>query len=66
MFVSPDFKSKEDLKRAIAEGQDVSVFNPFDSVISDGCVNVEGPRAPSPSVWSGTVTLQDDRVTEVK
>lgn len=70
MYVSPNFKSKAALKRAIAAGEDITIFQPnndiFNGVIPiNGKVAVEGPHYPEPHRWYGQVILEDGKVVKV-
>lgn len=67
MYVSPNFKTKKDLKYAVAYGEIVTVFNPnlFGEPPINGDVSVEGPHYPKPHKWYGHVTVTDGKVTKV-
>ena len=67
MYVSPNFKSKAALKRAVEAGQTVTVYAPgLGTVPETGAVVVEGPHYPMPHTWYGTVTVAAGRVVKVK
>ena len=68
MYVLPNFKTKKDLKAAVARGEFVSIFQPAPfggSPPQDGVVCVEGPHYPKPHTWYGVVTITDGKVTKV-
>ena len=68
MYVSPNFKSKAALKRALAEGKTVTIFQPGPfggSEPLNGVVTVEGPHYPAPHTWYGKVTLECGKVVKV-
>ena len=66
MYVSPNFKTKKQLKEAIKAGKIVSVFSPgpFPCPTS-GRVAVEGPHYPKPHTWYATVLVEDGYVKKV-
>ena len=69
MYVSPNYKSKKALKEAVAEGVEVTIFQPNNlfgtRVPTDGTVTVEGPHYPAPHSWYASVTLEGGRVVGV-
>ena len=67
MYVSPNFASKAALRRAIADGQPVTVFSPggMGVVPITGTAIVEGPHYPVPHRWYGKVTIVDELVVAV-
>lgn len=70
MYVSPNFPSKAAIKRAIAAGETITVFQPnniFGIVPPEnGTVTVEGPHYPKPHRWYGKATLKDGKVVNIK
>lgn len=67
MYVSPNFKSKAALKRALADGdKNISAYSPgpFPCPI-DGVVAIEGPHFPKPHSWYAQVRVVNGYVTEV-
>ena len=67
MYVSPNFKSKAALKRAVANGEKVRVFAPgLGTVNANGVNTVEGPHYPAPHTWYGQVTCENGVVVKVK
>jgi len=66
-YVRPNFKSKKELKDAVAAGKTVTVFQPgLGSVPLNGEIDVEGPHFPQPHRWYGYVTLEAGRVVKVR
>ena len=66
MYVSPNFKTKKDLKEAISKGEFVEAFSPGPFPCPEnGKVTVEGPHYPQPHKWYGTVMVEDKRVVAV-
>lgn len=62
-YVSPNFKSKIALKRAIAAGDTVYVTDPAISGLcsTGGECSVEGPHYPKPHTWYARVRYDDHR-----
>ena len=53
-YVSPNYKSKRDLKKALAAKVSVSVFQPaLGSIPENGLISLEGPHFPTPHSWYG-------------
>jgi hypothetical protein len=70
MYTSINFKSKKDLKDAVASGRKVSVYQPNNMTgapsPTSGTVTVEGPHYPQPHKWYATCTLEDGYIVKVK
>lgn len=69
MYVSPNFKSKKDLKAAVAAGREVTIFQPGPfggNEPSSGTIAVEGPHYPAAHSWYAQVTLEAGKVVKVK
>lgn len=70
MYVRPNYKTKKELKEAIARGDHMEVFQPnniFGTRIPDnGTVTVEGPHYPKPHTWRASVTIKDGKVIGAK
>lgn len=65
MYVSPDCKSKKELKQRIANGEKVTVFSPaIFKPTSNGRVDVEGPNF-QPHRWYAEVEVVNFVVTKV-
>ena len=68
MYVTPNFKTKKQLREAVAAGQTITAYQPggiFPGA-TDGWVCVEGPHYPAPHSWYASVLLVDSVVTKVK
>jgi len=68
MYTSRNFKSKKELKEAVASGQKVTVYNPgpFGDPPKDGTCTIEGPHYPQPHRFYATVVLKDGYIVSVK
>lgn len=70
MYVSPNFKTKKELKEAVAVGKTVTVFQPNNMFgtpePTEGTVAVEGPHYPKPHSWYAQVKLSNGKVISVK
>ena len=66
-YLLPNFKSKAAAKRAIAEGQRVTVTatSPFENIPLVGVVSVEGPHAPKPHTFYGQAHIKNGRVFKI-
>lgn len=70
MYVDPNYKTKKELKAAVAEGKlDKSNFYQPAGLGPDapdnGKVYVEGPHSPEPHRWYAQVILQDGKPVKV-
>ena len=66
-YVSPNFKTKKELKMAVAEGKQVMVFEPgLGSVPQDGKVSLEGPHYPKPHTWYAEGVMKNGKLVGVK
>jgi hypothetical protein len=67
MYVTPNFKTKKQLKEAVANGQRVTVFAPgLGTPNQNGREFIEGPHYPQPHTWYAEVTTKDGYVVKVK
>lgn len=67
MYVSPNFRTKKELKAAIEAGEAVRVYQPgLGSVPEDGSVSLEGPHYPEPHKWYAQGTMKGGRLVKVK
>jgi hypothetical protein len=66
MYAGINFKSKKQLKEAVAAGKQVSVYSPgpFPGQ-TDGEVSLEGPHYPEPHKWYARVLVKDGFVVKV-
>lgn len=71
-YVSPNFKTKADLKRALAAGRDVSVFQPNDMGFAPdysrytGTAYLEGPHYPQPHKWYAQAEMVNGKIVKVR
>ena len=70
MYTYRNFKTKKELKEAVAGGEEVRVFQPgpFGRGQEEGDqeVYLEGPHYPEPHRWYASASLKDGRVVKVK
>lgn len=67
MYVEPNFKTKKQLKEAVAGGAVVTTFSPgLGTPKKDGIECVEGPHYPAAHSWYAEVVVKDGRVVKVK
>ena len=69
MYTSRNFKTKKAFKEAVANGEQVTVWQPGpfnQSAPKNGFVSVEGPHYPQPHAWYARVELKDGVVVKVK
>jgi len=67
VYVYPNFKTKKQLREALAAGQAVSVYQPgLGTVPTDGTVTLEGPHYPEPHRWYAQGTMRGGRLVGVK
>ena len=67
MYVSPNFKTKAALKKAVAEGVEVKVFSPGPFPVGSAKrQTIEGPHYPEPHKWYAQVEVDENlMVTKV-
>lgn len=69
MYTDRNFKTKKELKEAVARGEQVTYFQPGPfggNEKQDGTIAVEGPHFPEPHRWYAQCTVQDGRIVKVK
>lgn len=70
MYVLPNYKTKRQLREAVAAGHHVTAYQPnlLPGVAEqrDGWVSVEGPHYPEPHRWYARVLLEGGKVVKVK
>jgi hypothetical protein len=69
MYTDRNFKSKKELKQALADGKQVMYYQPGpfgENVPTDGVVYLEGPHYPEPHTWYATARVADGLVVSVK
>lgn len=66
-YVNPNFKTKKELKEAIKNGKEVTVFSPGPfGAKEDGIEYIEGPHYPAPHSWYAAVEVKEGKVIRVK
>jgi hypothetical protein len=66
MYVHPNFKTKKELKAALAAGRSIEVFQPvMGSVPPDGAVYIEGPHYPEPHRWYAKGAMAGGKLVKV-
>jgi hypothetical protein len=67
-YSNVNFKTKKDLKTAVANGDKIGVHNPglVGMIESNGVQYISGPHFPKPHTWYATVTLENGIITKVK
>ena len=70
MYTTINFKTKKDVKAAIATGKRVEVFQPNNmfgtETPKNGKVYLEGPHYPEPHRWYAEAWLEDGAVVKIK
>lgn len=67
MYTDINFKSKAALKRAVAEGQRITLFAPgLGTPKENGTEYVEGPHYPAAHSFYAQVTVKDGVIVKVK
>lgn len=65
-YVDPNFKTKKELKAAVAKGEAVRVFPPgLGTVPANGMVSIGGPHYPQPHKWYARGKMEDGRLVRV-
>ena len=68
MYTRKNFTSKTALKRAVAAGEKITVYQPGPfggNEPSNGVVTLEGPHYPEPHRWYAQATLEDGIIVKV-
>ena len=69
MYTTINFKTKKELKNAVATGKKVTYFQPgpfSGHEPKDGTICVEGPHYPEPHRWYAECVVQDGFIIKVK
>ena len=69
MYTVKNFRTKKELKEAVAKGEHVEVYQPgpFGSGIElEGSFCAEGPHYPEPHRWYASIEVEDGKVVSVK
>lgn len=66
-YVTRNFKSKAELKRAVAAGEQLETYNPSGCFPStqNGTDTIEGPHYPQPHRWYARVQVANGIVIKV-
>ena len=68
MYTHINFKTKKALKLAVADGQEVTYFQPGPfggQEPSSGTIFVEGPHYPQPHKWYASCKAENGRIVKV-
>lgn len=74
MYCTTNFKTKRELKAAVAAGKVETIYQPNDifgitEKIANGQIkrcSVEGPHFPEPHTWYADVDVEQGRITKVR
>lgn len=67
MYTTKNFRTKTALKKAVKDGERVTLFAPgFGAPVENGTEYVEGPHYPAPHSWYAEVRVEDGAVVKVK
>jgi hypothetical protein len=68
MYTDINFKTKKDLKEAVASGRQITVYQPgpFGGSVQDGPGAVEGPHYPQPHKWYAEVVVKNGVIVSVR
>ena len=73
MYCSKNFKTKKELKEAVARGERLTIFQPGgifnppeEHPDFSGRAALEGPHYPQPHTWYATVEMSDGIIVKVK
>lgn len=70
-YTDKNFKTKAELKRALAAGAEIGVYQPNGDITGavaprDGKVYLEGPWYPKPHTWYAQGWVENGRLVKVK
>lgn len=66
-YVSPNVRTKKELKALLADGKQVDVYQPgLGTVPQNGMVFLEGPHYPEPHKWYAQGEMKDGKLVKVK
>lgn len=69
MYTFTNYKSKKELKEAVARGEKVGYYQPgpfSGNEPKDGTITLEGPHYPQPHKWYAQAIVKDGLVIKVK
>ena len=65
-YVEPNYRTKKELKQAVAAGKNVRVFSPGPFGCNlNGNEFIEGPHYPEPHKWYAQVQVVEGKVVKV-
>lgn len=66
MYTRKNFRTKADLKRALATGERIEIFSPGPfPAPSNGSVSLEGPHAPAAHSWYAEAEVKNGLVIKI-
>lgn len=66
-YVNPNFRSAAALRRALAAGEPVEVYQPgLGTVPKNGSVLLEGPHYPEPHTWYVGGVMENGKLVKIK
>lgn len=69
MYTCFDYKTKKDLKQALAQGRKIGVFQPGPfggNEPTNGTVFLEGPHYPAPHKWYAQAEIRNGYIVSIK
>lgn len=71
MYTDRNFKTKKELKEAVANGEEITYHQPgglfgLNANSMNGTVAIEGPHYPKPHTWYATCKVEDGVIVSVK
>jgi hypothetical protein len=69
MYTHKNFKTKKELKEAIARGEVVTYYQPGPfggNEPTNGSVCIEGPHYPEPHKWYASAVVKNGKIVSVK
>ena len=67
MYCERNFKSKKELKEAVARGEKLEIFAPgLGTPKMNGTEFVEGPHYPEPHRWYAEIEMENGIIVKVK
>jgi hypothetical protein len=66
MYTDINFKTKKALKEAVAEGRQITVYQPGGMFPSpqNGKITLEGPHSPAPHTWYASATIANGVIVQ--
>lgn len=70
MYTDRNFKTKKDLKEAVAKGDRITFYQPgpfgSDTSTFTGKVSIEGPHYPKPHTWYASCEAVNGQIVKVR